>query len=287
VPTDEVIAVEGKAITRWEEMEYGVALSPDQPLRLSVRRAGAVREVEVRPRPEGPSRIGRIGVHALIYVREVIEGSPAAAAGLQLDDAIIRIDQTAIKDPDSVAAAITQAKGRPVTLDIFRDGRLVELKVTPGADGKVGIRPGYGRVLRQLGPGPALAAALDQTWLMTRQIVDVIGRLVTARVSVRQMEGPLGIARASGSAAREGPLMFLLFIAFISINVGLLNLFPLTPLDGGHMLILATEGLIRRDLNMRIKVWVSYAGVAAVLLLLVVVFVSDLAKTGLFGQSLR
>jgi len=277
-PTDRIVAVDGKAISRWEELLLGVGLSPDHPVRLTVQRNGATREIEVQPRPEGRNRLGDIGVHPLIYVLEVVDSSPAQAAGIQVDDAIIRIDERAIREPMDVAAAITGGGGRAVALSIFRDGQVREIRVAPGADGKIGILPGYQSIVRRLGASDAFVAAVRQTWQLTQTIADVVRRLLTGRVSVRQVEGPLGIARASGQAAREGTLGFLLFIAFISLNVGLLNLFPLTPLDGGHLLILATESLMRRDLNMRIKVWISYAGVAAVLMLLVVVFYSDIAK---------
>ena len=94
------------------------------------------------------------------------------------------------------------------------------------------------------------------------------------------MAGPLGIAQQSGEAARQGAQTLWGFVAFISINVGILNLFPLAPLDGGHLAILALEGTVRRDLSPVVKGWIMNAGVAAILLLVVLVLYSDISKTG-------
>jgi regulator of sigma E protease len=285
-PPDEILAIDGKPISHWKELQYGVAISAGRTIRLRVRRGDDVREVDVQPRAEGLDGIGRIGVAPPAYALEVQPGMPASLAGIQLNDGVVRVNGKAIASQTDLDAALATAAGGPVTLSVLRNGRLLDVTVPSGKAG-LGLTVGVERVFRRYPPGDAFVAALGQTWVMTQQVADIIRRLVMARVSVRQMAGPLGIARASGRAAREGTWAFLGFIAFVSINVGLLNLFPLTPLDGGHMLVLATEGLIRRDLNLRIKLWISYAGVAAVLLLLVVVFFFDLSKTGLFGQSLR
>jgi len=106
----------------------------------------------------------------------------------------------------------------------------------------------------------------------------VVGRLVTARISPKTMMGPLGIAQASGDAARGGAGSLLFLVAVISLQVGILNLFPLAPLDGGHLAILAVEGVARRDLSPTIKGWIMNAGAAVIFLLIGVVLYSDISK---------
>ena len=98
--------------------------------------------------------------------------------------------------------------------------------------------------------------------------------------------GPVGIAQASGDAARGGVDSLLLFVAMISLQVGILNLFPLAPLDGGHLAILTVEGAARRDLSPVVKGWIMNAGAAAILLLIGLVLFSDVNKIG-FVQRLR
>jgi regulator of sigma E protease len=279
---DEILAVDGKVMASWFDVLYSTKLSPGRTLTVRYRRESAEHEVPLRPVATGPEKTGEIGVHPLVFVLSVDPGSPAEAAGLRAEDAILTVDGQAVPTIDDVAPKITASAGRPVVLRLLRAGQPLEVTATPRVDAgtpRIGIRLGERVVVRQYGPIDALGASLRRTWAMTTQIVDVLRRLVTARISVRTMAGPLGIARESGNAARAGGLAFFGFIAFISLNVGLLNLFPLTPLDGGHMLLLAVEGAFRRDLSVTLKGWIMNAGAAAILVLLVVVVYSDLAKT--------
>jgi regulator of sigma E protease len=133
-------------------------------------------------------------------------------------------------------------------------------------------------VLKKFGPAGALAEAARWTWDMTTQTFDVIGRLVTARISPKTMMGPLGIAQASGDAARGGAGSLLFLVAVISLQVGILNLFPLAPLDGGHLAILAVEGVARRDMSPLVKGWIMNAGAAVIFLLIGLVLYSDISK---------
>jgi regulator of sigma E protease len=106
----------------------------------------------------------------------------------------------------------------------------------------------------------------------------VIGRLVTARISPKTMMGPLGIAQAAGDAAEQGFRPFIFLVAVISLQVGILNLFPLAPLDGGHLAILAIEGAARRDVSPTVKTWIMNAGAIVIFLLIGLVLYSDISK---------
>jgi regulator of sigma E protease len=106
----------------------------------------------------------------------------------------------------------------------------------------------------------------------------VVGRLASGRLSPKTMAGPLGIAQQSGEAARQGAQTLWGFVAFISLNVGILNLFPLAPLDGGHLAVLALESGVRRDLSPVVKGWIMNAGAAVVMLLIALVLYSDISK---------
>ena len=249
---DEILTVDGKVMADWFDVLYSTKLSPGRTLTVRYRRDSSEHEVQMRPVATGPEKTGEIGVHPLVFILSVDPGSPAEAAGLRADDAILTVDGHAVPTTEDVAPLITASAGRPVVVRLLRQGLPLELTATPRVDAgvpRIGIRLGERIVVRQYGPVGALRAALRRTWDMTTQIVDVLRRLVTARISVRTMAGPLGIARESGNAARAGGLAFFGFIAFISLNVGLLNLFPMTPLDGGHMLLLSVEGAFRRDLS--------------------------------------
>jgi regulator of sigma E protease len=226
-----------------------------------------------------------------VYIQRLTEDRPAAKAGLHVDDAILVIDGKQILGAADVSSTIQASNGKPVSLHVSRDGRLLDFTVQPlqqGASFVIGVEIGSGRmVASRYGPARATLTACRRTWEMTTQIFDVLGRLLTFRLSMRTMAGPLGIAQASGSAARQGGASLFGFIAFVSVNVGLLNLIlPLVPLDGGHILLLLIEGIARRDINERIKYWIMNAGLVVVLALIVVVLYSDVSRTAWFGKYL-
>jgi regulator of sigma E protease len=279
VPGDEILSIDGKLLTSWEDAQDHILLSPEASLKVRVRGQGGERELDVRSEAKGAERIGSIGVHPLVRVGQVLPGQPAEAAGLQSDDAILSIDGKPLTSFTDIPPIVGGAEGRALAFRVWRDGRTLELSITPkdsGSGPRVGIAPKT--VLKKFGPAGAVAEAGRWTWKMTTQTFDVIGRLVTARISPKTMMGPLGIAQASGDAARGGAGSLLFLVAVISLQVGILNLFPLAPLDGGHLAILAIEGVARRDLSPLVKGWIMNAGAAVIFLLIGLVLYSDISK---------
>jgi len=289
VPGDEILSIDGRALPSWEDAQYHILLRPDADLKLQVRGPGGdERAVSLHSEATTAERIGSIGVHPLVRVGEVLAGEPAEAAGLQTDDAILAIDGKAIRSFSEIPPIVGGAAGRELAFRVLRDGRTLELAITPretGAGPRVGIAPKT--VLKKFGPAGALAEAARWTWDMTRQTFDVIGRLVTAQISPKTMMGPLGIAQASGDAARGGADRLLFLVAVISLQVGILNLFPLAPLDGGHLAILAVEGVARRDLSPLVKGWIMNAGAAVIFLLIGLVLYSDISKMSFVQRLLQ
>ena len=279
VPGDEILAIDGKLLPSWEDAQYHILLRPDTELKLQVRGSAGEREVALRSEATSAERIGSIGVHPLVRVGQVLEGQPAEAAGLKSDDAILSIDGQVLRSFSEIPPIVGGAAGRELLFKVLRDGQPLELRITPkdsGSGPRVGIAPKT--VVKKFGPAGAVAEAARWSWDMTTQTFDVIGRLVTARISPKAMMGPLGIAQASGDAARGGAASLLFLVAVISLQVGILNLFPLAPLDGGHLAILAVEGVARRDMSPLVKGWIMNAGAAVIFLLIGLVLYSDISK---------
>jgi len=279
VPGDEILAIDGKLLPSWEDAQYHILLRPDTELKLQVRGSAGEREVALRSEATSAERIGSIGVHPLVRVGQVLEGQPAEAAGLKSDDAILSIDGQVLRSFSEIPPIVGGAAGRELLFKVLRDGQPLELRITPkdsGSGPRVGIAPKT--VVKKFGPAGAVAEAARWSWDMTTQTFDVIGRLVTARISPKTMMGPLGIAQASGDAARGGAGSLLFLVAVISLQVGILNLFPLAPLDGGHLAILAVEGVARRDMSPLVKGWIMNAGAAVIFLLIGLVLYSDISK---------
>jgi len=286
VPGDEILVIAGTAVPSWEEAQYNIVLRPEQALELRVRRGGENRDITVRSE-RTEKFVGRIGVHPLVRVGEVISDTPAEEAGLRSDDAILRIDDTPIETFIDIPPIVQGADGQALSFRIWRDGDQLDLSITPRDDGdglRVGIRPKT--VLKKFGPLGALVEATRWSWEMTQQTFDVLGRLITAQISPKTMMGPLGIAQASGDAARGGVGSLFFLVAVISLQVGILNLLPLAPLDGGHLAILAVESTVRRDLSPGIKNWVMNAGAVVIFLLIGLVLYSDISKLSFLKKLL-
>jgi regulator of sigma E protease len=283
-PGDEIAAIDDKPQETWEDAQYAILIRPDATLHMKLRRGGEERETTVHSESTATDRVGKIGVAPMVRVGGLLPGEPAEAAGLKKDDAILRIGDKPVTSFEDIPQVLGGAKDATLTFQVYRDGQTLELPVTPRG-GRIGIE--RKTVVKKFGLGGALAESLRFSWSMTRQTFEVVGRLLTAKISPRTMMGPLGIAQASGNAARGGlgPLFWL--VAIISLQVGILNLFPLAPLDGGHLAILLSEGALRRDFSIRVKAWIMNAGAMVLFLLIGLVLYSDLAKTALLGKYLR
>jgi regulator of sigma E protease len=283
-PGDEILVIDDKAQENWEGVLYEIALRPDHNLKLRIRRGSAEMDVTVRASAAAPHHMGQIGVAPIVRIGEVIPGEPAEKAGLQADDGILRIGESPIQSFDEIPPLVKGAADRPLKLTTWRGGAVQEVLVTP-RNGLIGIRPKV--IVKKFPVAQAVPAAVGETWRMTRETVGMLKGLLTARISAKAaVSGPLGIAQASGMAARGGWRQLFALIAGISVSVGILNLFPLAPLDGGHLAILAGESLIRRNFSLTLKAWFMNAGFGVLLLLIAFVLYSDLSKTAWLGRYL-
>jgi len=286
-PGDEIVSIDGTALPSWEEAQYHILLRPEKALEVKLRRGGEERTLTITSQKDKKDHVGSIGVYPLVRVGEVIAKLPAEEAGLRADDAILAIGDKSIKSFGEIPGIVGSSGGRPLALKVWREGQVMDVSVTPKDQGqgpRIGIAPKT--VLKKFGLPGAIREAARRTWDMTRQTFDVLGRLVTAQISPKTMMGPLGIAKASGDAAKGGFDQLFYLVAVISLQVGILNLVPLAPLDGGHLAILAGEGLLRRDFSMNVKAWIMNAGAAVIFLLIGLVLYSDLSKTSFLGRFL-
>jgi regulator of sigma E protease len=284
LPADRIVSINQTPQKTWEDALLNIVLRPGTTLEVRVRRGDEEKDLRLAPKTDQQSRTAEPGVYPLVRVGTVEPGLPAASAGVTFDDGILEIDGKPVRSFGEIPSMIAAAAGRPLALKLLRGDRVVELIVTPRG-GRIGIS--NKRIVRKLGWLGATSAAWGETWRQTRQILTMLKGIVTAKVSARaSLSGPIGIAMASGDAVRRGVLDTILLLAMVSIGVGLLNLFPLAPLDGGHLAILAAEGVIRRDLSVTVKTWIMNLGVAVVLLLVVVTLYSDLSKTAWLSKYL-
>jgi regulator of sigma E protease len=176
--------------------------------------------------------------------------------------------------------------GHAVQFVVRRDGHEVPFSVDPqkgmSIDGQavwqIGVSPKAKDDFQKQSFGDSIKDAGFATTTGVRQIVEVLGGLFTGKVSVRQLQGVVGIARESGRAAKRGFMDLIFLMAVISLNLGLLNLLPIPILDGGHVLLLAIEGTMRRDLSLAVKERFVQVGLVFLLGIFAFVMYSDILK---------
>jgi regulator of sigma E protease len=276
-PGDQIATIDGKPQANWEGALMTILLKPNQELAVGVKRGAESLETRVTSGATEQKQ-GDIGVTPLVRIGPLVEGGAAQQAGLKADDGIVSVAHQPVRGFMDIPKILGSAPTGPVAIEIFRDGAVQQVDVTP-IGGKIGIQ--NKTTLRKLALVPAFREALHETWRFTVQTLDLLRRIVTAEASPKAaLSGPIGIAQESGRAARsDSPFRALVFVvAIISVSVGILNLFPLPPLDGGHLAILVGEGLIRRDFSLEVKTWIMNAGAMALFALIGLVLYSDLTK---------
>jgi len=213
---------------------------------------------------------------ATTTVQAVSNGTPAATAGLQAGDRIVSIDGAVVQAED-ISHLISGSEGRMLTVVVVRDGRRVTLPATAARRTDGTYRLGFMLSGEGLPPLEATWEAFDLTGQVTRDIGSSLGRLVTGS-GRDQISSPVGIVQGSSDAAKQGTESFLFVLGLISLSIALLNLLPLLPLDGGHIVFAIAEGIRGRSVRREIYERVSVVGIGLVLLLFVIGLSNDIGR---------
>jgi len=292
-PGDQIVAIEGAPIENWSDALDHFLVSANETLTVSVLRDGVTIERDVDVEARGDEEIGYAGVFPAVQpqVLRLREDFPAERAGMRPDDVITKVDGAPIFYFRELIDAIEARDGAPVLIGVLRADETLEFDLTPQKDGDrwlIGIEfnPTPTVIYQVSNPALAFAAALGETERFTRMTFVILGQLLTGRRSLNALSGPIGIAKYSGESARRGPRQFFMFMAFLSLNLGILNLLPIPLLDGGHMAVIAAEGLAGRDLSLRVKERILQVGFVMLMLLMVTVIYVDLSKIEAIGKYL-
>jgi regulator of sigma E protease len=285
---DRIVRVGNTQNPTWEDVLPQVVLSPNQPVNLAIQRGNEILNKTITPTPVGPEQFGSPGwlPDEPNTVTELDPGMPAQKAGLKVGDIIAELNGIPMRSMPAVSHYIQDNGTKPVNVTVLRNGQQLTFKMDPipsEVDGekrfRIGIRSDPQHV-DKLPFGKAVQKSLEQNKKNSFLILELVQKMVRRKVSMKQVEGPIGIARASGEAARQpGWTPLLSLMAAISLNLGIFNLFPIPILDGGVILLLAIEGIMRRDISQSIKERIYQAAFVFLVLFAVMVIYNDLVKT--------
>ena len=288
---DRILTVAGHEVQTWADLEMEIGTRrPGRDVGLTLLRDGKTVALMVRPVGAGRYEISNIGVlpdmNPVIAapqpgVAAVIPGDVAERAGFREGDVVLAINGERVVTAGQFREMISRLGEQEIRFTIRRGGEQIELRATPkdrGDGPKVGLYISDPRKSFKPGPLQALRLSVERNYESSGLIFRTLGGLFTGATSVRQLQGPVGIAQLSGESAQEGFIALLALMALLSINLGILNLMPVPVLDGGHILIMALEGIARRDFSMAVKEKMLLAGFVVLMMLMVTVIYNDLTR---------
>jgi regulator of sigma E protease len=224
-------------------------------------------------------------------IEEVTSGSPAEQAGLKKGDLVVSIDGKDISKWEELRDIIHNSKGKELLLKVKRENEFLEIKVIPkqtiektpwGEEIKIPIigvkAPPIKEVYEKVGLLSAFGNGLIQTWNGIKFTFIVIVKLIQRVIPAKTIGGPIMIAKMAGEFAKRGLLWFLSFMAILSINLGVINLFPIPILDGGHILFLTLEAILRKPLSLKKMEIAQQVGLILIILLMVFAFYNDILR---------
>jgi len=285
MPGDRIVSVNGVNNPTWDRAQLElmstlpghmlsiVADRNGQQLSLSVPAAASVEDVFGYPQDR-------------LIVSAVSPGTPAERSGLMAGDVITKVNGIELANGAEFPPIVEKSHSQPLDLEVQRGDRTLHVQLRPqqvnSPSGtprwQIGVMRTGDLVDRRLSFGSAIVESVGMNALMTRQVAYVVVELFRGKISLNQLEGPLGIAKESGRAAREGVAELLSLMAMIGVNLAVLNLLPIPPLDGGHILMLFIEGTIRRDLSMRVKERFVTVSMVFLLLVFAIVMYNDVLR---------
>jgi regulator of sigma E protease len=285
---DTIKRVNGDSVRTWSDAIGKIARSTDS-VRLETNRGAVTVRLDQPGAPSSQDVALALDYQLPPILGGLLPGEPAAQGGMQVGDSIVSINGTPVRTWSEMVAIVASSADRPATFVVHRKGwNPATITVTPKGQagihpvtgeratvGKIGAYPSDVSGRERVSVGEAVSLGARTTWFMATSIVGTVRDLVTRRVSVDQLGGPIAITRASVDAARSGFESLFYLIALLSVNVAILNLLPIPILDGGQVLINILETARGRPFTLRTREYILRAGLMFILVLFVLVMFND------------
>lgn len=279
---DEILSINNKKTKTWADVELAVGSKPKKMINLEIKRREKVLMVELMTESRTRHEMGYAGFlgKILTQVMMVSPGSPAEKGGLEPGDIIMAINSEPVYYYQFVEIIQSNAE-KQLEFLIERDDETLTLNITPRREGKIGVLGIYQSqksVVRKYGLFSSIVQSVNKNTKLAFLVVNFIKDLITGEASTRQLGGPIEIANISYVAFKMGFLAMVVWIAFISLQLGILNLIPIPVLDGGQIFVLVLEGIFRRDFSSKVKQIVIQIGFAIFIVLIAFVILNDVQK---------
>lgn len=299
---DLIVSAGGKKVSNWEEVLTPVMIGANSALEFVALRGGQkiAARVDIGELPElsggyaGFEPMLFIGSEAKINV--VKPESPAAAAGVKPGDKVISFAGNSVSGWFDLSERVNANGGKEATIVVLRDGKEISLGVTPAHDEKfnrwmIGISPvlkeGLPTVFKRLGFFDAVKKGVGETAKIAGIVFVILKKLVTLELSYKALSGPIIIAKYSAAAAAMGLADFLYFVAFVSIQLGILNLMPIPILDGGQLVFIGIEAIFRRPINVRVQTVITQVGFFVIAGFMLLVTFNDMDRVWGIGKMIK
>ncbi len=284
-PGDQIVQIDDKPDPTWYDVLIREVSSANHPLSVWIRRNGQRLQLSVTPVFDPRRGVGFAGWdHQVdVEVKSVMPGFAAEQAGLRAGDVLLSVNGQPLRSTAGLSEAIGNSKGEPVQIVYKRDGRTASLTIVPRFDKDekrwiIGVHQDERMEFVALPFPDALRESFRENTRYATVIFEMLKGIVERRMSPRSLSGPVEMARASREAAQEGPMAFLGLMAMVSLNLAVFNLLPIPILDGGVILMLVVEMLMRRDLSMQVKEAVLKLGFVFLMVVVAFVLYSDISK---------
>ena len=281
---DTILSLNQKNTPTWKEANFRIRVNGSRQISVSYLRESSVLHTTVTPitLPDGSGSIG-VTPHVPFLVADIVPESAAHRAGIQKGDLILAASNGDLTGRGfySILQLIRSSENEPLRIEILRNGNILKMSATPqwtDEGPKLGAYVEFQRKMEKFGVIESLQKSIQECSSMAKLTFVTIGRLITGTSSIKQLSGPIEIAKYSGQAASLGLIPLVLLMAVISLQLGLFNLLPIPILDGGLIALLAIEGLIGHDLSMAVKERIFKVGFIFIILLMGFVVFNDLAK---------
>ena len=294
---DVITNFDGSKNPNWIQIATRSAMNLNQNVAVTVNRGETPVQLSMHipQEPRGQDfDIGHTGIlpqfqPGPIEVDEVQPGTPAEKSGLRGGDKIEAVDGQRFHSVNTLLAYMKAGQGKPISLSVLRNGQRINLQATPtklDSSWKLGFAPVPPQLeMNPLGAGKAAVQAKDFCLSNSTDIVEVLGRLLTHKVSISQLSGPIGIARMTGEAVEtKGWLPKFYTAAAISLNLGILNLLPFPILDGGLILLLIVEEILRHDISLAVKERIYQAAFVVLVVFFAFIIFNDVTKLPIFNH---